>query len=143
MRLRPLTVEYAAKDFEAVTSSEERLRTVFEPGGDWPRGLTLDQNRLELAWHQVEFQLRTSFAYTVVSHDESHVLGCMYIYPTRKRDYDVEISMWVRESEVAGGLDPHLFETVEGWITERWPFESPAYPGRRIPWETWLGSGNR
>ena len=137
MRLRSLTIDDAVKDFEAVVTSETRLRTIYRPGGEWPDGLSLSQNIIELAWHQVEFQLRTSFAYTVVSPDESAVLGCMYIYPTAKQGHDVEITMWVRESEAGSGLDEHLFETVESWIERDWPFENPAYPGRRISWDEW------
>ena len=137
LRLRPLTIDDAVKDFDAVTSSETRLRTVYHPGGEWPLGLTLEQNVIELGWHQVEFQLRTSFAFTAVSRDESRVLGCMYIYPTRKLDHDVKITMWVRESESQTGLDNHLFETVQSWIAKNWPFSNPAYPGRTVPWETW------
>ena len=136
-RLRPLTIDDAEKDFDAVTTSESRLRTVFDPGGEWPLGLTLAQNTIELGWHQVEFQLRTSFAYTVVSSDERTILGCMYIYPTQKLDCDVEITMWVRESESQTGLDDDLFETVRSWIARAWPFSNPAYPGRTIPWEEW------
>lgn len=137
MRLRPLTINDAVKDYDAVVTSEERLRTVYDPGGVWPLGLTLEQDIIELGWHQTEFQLRTSFAYTVVSLDESEVLGCMYIYPTRKPGYDVEITMWVRQSRAEEGLDQHLFETVEAWIAECWPFTSPAYPGRRITFDEW------
>ena len=140
IRLRPLTIHDAEKDFDAVMTSESRLRTVFDPGGEWPLGLTLEQNVIELGWHQVEFQLRTSFAYTVVSPDERAVLGCMYIYPTQKFGHDVEITVWVRESEAQTGLDEHLFETVKSWIARSWPFSNPAYPGRTIPWETWRTS---
>lgn len=137
IRMRPLTLQDAVKDYEAVMESEERLRTVYEPGGEWPLGLTLEQNMIELGWHQTEFQLRTSFAYTVVSLDESRVLGCMYIYPTKKADFDVEVTMWVRQSCVADGLDEHLYETVSKWIAKDWPFKNPAYPGRAISFEKW------
>jgi hypothetical protein len=137
LRLRPLTIHDAVKDFDAVVTSEERLRTVYEPGGDWPSGLTLEQNIIELGWHQAEFQLRTSFAYTVVSLDEAEVLGCVYIYPSLKDEYDAEITLWVRQSRVAEELDQHLFETVEPWIAEVWPFEKPAYPGRYISFDDW------
>ena len=137
LRLRPLTVHDAVRDYDAVMTSEERLRTVFEPGGDWPSGLTLEQNIIELGWHQTEFQLRTSFAYTVVSLDESEVLGCVYFYPTGKDQHDVEITLWVRQSRVAEGLDQHLFETVEDWVTDCWPFKNPAYPGRHIAFSDW------
>ncbi len=135
--LRPLVVEDVDNDFAAVMSSEVRLRTIFRPGGDWPLGLTLEQNKLELAWHQVEFQLRTSFAYTVVNLADSEILGCMYIYPIEGEEYEVEVNMWVRESEANTGLDAHLYQTVRDWIREVWPFSRVAYPGREIPWEEW------
>ena len=137
MRLRYLSIDDAEKDFDAVVSSENRLKTIFDPKGEWPTGLTLKQNTIELGWHQTEFQLKTSFAYTVVSLDESQVLGCMYIYPSKKPGYDVEISMWVRESESQTGLDAHLFDTVTEWIDKVWPFKNPVYPGRTIPWDIW------
>lgn len=52
--LRPLTIHDAVRDFDAVITSEERLRTVYDPGGEWPSGLTLEQNIIELGWHQTD-----------------------------------------------------------------------------------------
>ncbi len=138
MRLRPLTIHDAVKDYDAVMTSEHRLKTVFEPDGEWPTGLTLQQNIAELGWHQTEFELRTSFAYTVVSLDETEVLGCMYIYPTDKDDYDVYCTMWVRESQADTGLDQHLFENVKAWLDESWPFANVAYPGSEMSWHDWI-----
>ena len=45
--------------------------------------------------------------------------------------------MWVRESEIANGLDSILFSTVKKWVSEDWPFKKVAYPGREIKWEDW------
>jgi len=132
-----LTINDAVKDYDAVMTSEDRLRTIYNPGGVWPMGLTLEQNIIELGWHQTEFQLRTSFAYTVESLDESEILGCVYIYPTRVSGYDAEVTMWVRQSRVEEGLDEHLFATVESWIANCWPLKKPAYPGRRIDFDQW------
>lgn len=137
MRLRPLTIDDAAKDFDAVASSEAQIRRLMQPIDGWPAGLTLEQNIIELGWHQTEFQLRTSFAYTVVTLDESQILGCMYIYPCFRAGHDVEIPMWVRESEADTGLDGHLYETVRQWIESSWPFSNPAYPGHAIDWKSW------
>jgi hypothetical protein len=137
MRLRPLTINDAVKDYDAVMTSEERLRSVYDPGGEWPCGLTLEQDLIELGWHQTEFQLRTSFAYTVASLDESEIMGCVYLYPTRVPGYDAEITMWVRQSRVEEGLDEHLFETVQAWVADCWPLQNPAYPGRLISFEDW------
>jgi len=44
---------------------------------------------------------------------------------------------WVRQSQLATGLDAHLFESVEAWIAKDWPLEKPAYPGRRIAYDDW------
>jgi hypothetical protein len=45
--------------------------------------------------------------------------------------------MWVRESELAGGLDRRLFQTVKSWVSSDWPFSNPAFPARDIPVAAW------
>ena len=90
-RLRMLTVNDVVKDYDAVMTSVEHLKSVW-PGGSWPEGLTFEQDLIDLGWHQKEFQRRTSFAYTVVTPSESEVTGCVYINPTPKRDYDAVAS---------------------------------------------------
>ena len=134
--LRMLSTDDVEKDYEAVTSSAARLSKVW-PDSGWPAGLTLRQNLIDLGWHEKEFQNRTSFAYTMVAPDESQVLGCVYFYPTDKADYDAEVFLWVRESEVANDLDQALFEVVQQWLASDWPFENPGYPGRTISWAQW------
>jgi hypothetical protein len=78
-RLRMLTVNDVLKDYLAVISSQEQLVNRFNDDSPWPNGLTLEQNLIDLGWHQKEFQKRRSFAYTVVSLDDNEVLGCLYI----------------------------------------------------------------
>jgi len=135
-RLRMLTVNDVVKDYDAVMSSAEHCRTIW-PGMGWPDGLTLEQNLIDLGWHQKEFQLRRSFAYTVVNPAESAVLGCVYIEPTKRRGYDAVVFLWARQSELAGGLEDRLHRRVKDWIAEAWPFAAVAYPGRDIAWDTW------
>jgi hypothetical protein len=91
-------------------------------------GLTLEENLVDLGWHEKEFQLRRSFVYTVVAPDESRVLGCVYLYPDE--DSDVRVLMWVRRDAWEAGLDSELERTVRSWIAARWPFATVAYPGR-------------
>jgi hypothetical protein len=134
-RLRMLTVNDVVKDYDAVMSSVEHCRTIWR--GKWPEGLTLEQNLIDLGWHQKEFQTRRSFAYTVVQPDESRVLGCVYIEPTRKRGYDAEVYLWARQSELPTGLEERLHTAVQQWVASVWPFSSVAYPGRSIAWEAW------
>ncbi len=135
-RLRMLTINDVVKDYDAVVSSAEQLETI-SPGPGWPDGLTLEQNLIDLGWHQKEFQLRSSFAYTVVTLDESKVIGCVYINPTAKLGYDAEVYLWARESTLGSSADTSLFEIVEDWLAEEWPFENVAFPGREIDWESW------
>ncbi len=135
-RLRTLTVNDVVKDFDAVMSSAEQLKSIW-PGSEWPDGLTLEQNLIDLGWHQKEFQIRRSFAYTVVTLDETRVIGCVYIYPTRKRGYDAEVYLWARESDLGSPADELLYETVSQWLAAEWPFENVAYPGRSIDWDSW------
>jgi len=128
-RLRMLSINDVEKDYEAVMESRELLHAQF--GGPWPReGFTLQENLADLKKHQREFEQREAFAYTVVSLDESRILGCVYINPSEDKDTDAEVYMWVRQSEFYKGLDPILFETVKKWLKETWLFEVVKYPGR-------------
>ncbi|MEP7027147.1 MAG: GNAT family N-acetyltransferase [Candidatus Eisenbacteria bacterium] len=135
-RLRMLTVHDVVKDYDAVMSSMDHCKSI-RPGGRWPEGLTLEQNLIDLGWHQKEFQTRRSFAYTVLNRSGSKVMGCVYIEPTRKPGYDAEVYLWARQSELAGGLEGRLHVAVKDWIAKEWPFQTVAYPGRDIAWETW------
>ena len=136
-RLRMLTVNDVVKDYDAVMSSLNELQKQFSHWG-WPSSdLSLEQDLIDLGWHQKEFQRRTSFAYTVVSLDESQVLGCLYIFPTTKGDYDAMAEMWVRTSVLEKGYDELLYRTVRSWMKTDWPFEKVAYPAREISLEEW------
>ena len=135
-RLRMLTVNDVVRDYDAVMSSVDHLRTIF-PGGTWPVDLTLEQNLVDLGWHQKEFQTRRSFTYTVVTPDESQVLGCVYIEPTSKRGYDAQVCLWARASQLEDVLENRLFAAVEKWIKVNWPFRQVGFPGRRLSWDEW------
>jgi len=139
LRLRMLKVSDVVKDYDAVMSSSEHLLKTkpFGPNQKWPKDLTFEQNLIDLGWHQKEFQMRSSFAYTVVNIADSKCLGCIYIEPSYNPNYEAMILLWVRQSEMNAGLDAHLFESVKKWITEKWPFNKVAYPGRNISWDEW------
>jgi RimJ/RimL family protein N-acetyltransferase len=127
-RLRMLSVSDVDNDFEAVIESRELLHS---KGSSWPReGFTIEENLADLEQHQQEFLDRQAFAYTVVALDESKVLGCVYINPTKRVDADAEVHMWVRQSEYNRGLDEILYQTVKDWMNSMWPFTTVVYPGR-------------
>jgi hypothetical protein len=137
-QLRMLTVNDVVKDYDAVMTSVEHLQGVFGPHSTWPLpNLTLEQDLIDLGWHQKEFQMRRSFTYTVMNPSESQCLGCVYIFPTEKQGYDAEVCLWVRKSEFEKGLDPILFNAIKKWVEKVWPFKKVAYPGREIDWKAW------
>lgn len=135
-RLRPLTIHDVVKDYDAVMTSKEHLRRSL-PWGWPPDDLTLEQDLIDLGWHQKEFQMETSFDYAVMSLDETRLLGCVYIDPTEKAGYDAEVALWVRFDEIETGLEPALEQTVRRWIADDWPFTKVGYPGRDMTWAEW------
>ncbi len=135
--LRMLTVNDVVKDYDAVMTSAARLKGCMNPDSAWPDGLTLEDDLIDLGWHQREFTMRRSFCYTAMAPDESVCLGCSYIYPSEKRAYDAKVFWWVRDSALASGLDERLGTAIRGWIKAVWPFKRVAYPGRDIAWAAW------
>jgi len=128
-RLRMLSIDDVEKDYEAVIESRELLHTMF--GGPWPRSdFTIEENLTDLERHQQEFLDHKAFAYTVISLDESRVLGCVYINPSKVTDLDAVVFIWVRQTEYEKGLDEVLFNAVRDWISTNWPFRKVDYPGR-------------
>ena len=131
--LRMLRIHDVVKDYDAVMSSEAHLVGFMKPGSTWPRGLTVEENLIDLAWHHREFTIRHSFAYTVMNDDESHCLGCCYIYPSDRPGYDAMVFYWAREPE----LDQAIGEVLRKSIGSDWPFKTVAFPGRDIAWSAW------
>jgi hypothetical protein len=126
-RLRMLTVNDVVKDYDAVMSSVEHLKGVLDPNSNWPEGLSIEQDLIDLGWHQKEFQERSSFAYTMMTPNDERCLGCVYVY--RSEEADADVFMWVRRDEYER-LDVHLETAVREWIESDWPFNTVHYPGR-------------
>jgi hypothetical protein len=122
-RLRKLTIDDVVKDFEAINERVDHEGAPRPPFVD-----TVTLNLVDLGWHQKEFELRRSFAYTVVAPDESQVLGCVYLYPSET--HDARVRLWVRRSAFEDGLDPVLERAVRGWVATRWPFERVTFEER-------------
>jgi hypothetical protein len=137
-KARPITIHDVVKDYDAVMTSADRLRERFPPWG-WPPedGLTLEEDMIDLAWHQKEAELKRSFNYAVLSPDESRLLGCVYVDPPEKQGADAEVTFWVRVEEEGTGLEELLEQRIREWLAAEWPFERIRWPGREISWEEW------
>lgn len=129
-RLRPLTINDVVKDYDAVMTSVPHLRKIFGDGTEWPENLTFEDDLIDLGWHHREFTIRHSFAYTVMSLDESRCLGCCYIYPANDAAHGVEAFYWARQSELASGLEERLGKAFRDWLARDWPFKRVVFPGR-------------
>jgi hypothetical protein len=113
-------------------SSRQHLWSRFGEIWGWPReDMTIEQNIVDLGWHQKEFQLRSSFDYAVMSPDESRLLGCVYVDPPYEEGTDADIWFWARQSELASGLEDVLAAFVRSWLSERWPFTAVTINGQR------------
>lgn len=123
--LRPLTIHHLVKDYDAVMTSREHLWQRFGAVWGWPEtNLSLEQDLIDLAWHQKEFQNKSSFAYSVFNLDESRTLGCVYIYPPSTPKTDADVWFWARQSEQARGLEGDLAIFLGHWLAECWPFKT-------------------
>jgi hypothetical protein len=78
--LEPFGPEHNERDHDAWSSSIEHIRAT--PGfqdRDWPREMTLEENRRDLERHARDFADRVGFTYTVLDPASRAVIGCVYI----------------------------------------------------------------
>ncbi|MGA5758539.1 GNAT family N-acetyltransferase [Nonomuraea bangladeshensis] len=130
-RLEPLGPQHNAADHAAWAGSIEHIRAT--PGfhdREWPPvdGMALEANLADLERHADDFARRRGFTYTVLDPATGDVIGCVYIYPTRRDDHDAKVSSWVRADRAE--LDLPLYETVTAWLSTHWPFQSITYHSR-------------
>ena len=144
--LRPLTPADVEKDYDAVMSSKQSLRQIFAQNDDWPdEHMSVQENYRDLERHQSDFEQRQGFTYTVETPEGDLCLGCVYIYPCRRGDYDASVYYWVRDSAKAQGMEADLGAFLRHWLAEVWPFGQPVFPGRDVSWQEWedlKGSAN-
>ncbi|GAA2795160.1 hypothetical protein GCM10010441_20540 [Kitasatospora paracochleata] len=128
--LRPITIHDLAQDHALVTDTREELWAQFGDSWAWPpKDLTLEQDLIQLAWHQQEFTRRTSFAYAVETPADGRLLGCVYLDPATDPGHPVELTHWTRGGRDTP-LDRHLATTLHHWLTTRWPWPTHTRPGR-------------
>ena len=126
MRLVPLGPEHNAADYSAWTSSIDHIReTPGFPWGSWPTVMSLAENLGDLEHHAEDFRLRRGFTYTVLDAEDD-VVGCVYIYPSRKEGVDAQVRSWVRSDQAP--KDVQLRDALRVWLSEEWPFQNVDFP---------------
>jgi hypothetical protein len=134
--VRKLCASDVYLDYMAVMSSIDIIQKT--RGGSWPTPeLTFEDDLIDLSWHQREFEHKSSFAYTVMSKNETECLGCFYFYPVGFRGKtsevaDVDISFWVTQKAYNNGLYPELYKAIIEMI-KNWPFKKPHWSNKEIP----------
>lgn len=127
--LEPLGVQHNVADYAAWTSSIDHIRAT--PGfadWSWPEPMSLEENAADLVKHARDFADRTGFTYTVLDPASGDVIGCLYLYPSRRSGYDVDVHSWVRADHA--DLDKPLHDLVCQWLADAWPFQEPDYAER-------------
>jgi len=137
--LRPIRATDVDLDMVAVMGSQARLWSTFGPAWQWPpASMTWEQDRADLARHEVEIEAHQSFNYALFDAAETALLGCVYIDPPEKVGADAEISWWVVNELVGSATETALADLVPRWMATDWPFTSPRYIGRDVTWAEWL-----
>ena len=138
--LEPLGPRLVEIDYIAYMSSIEHLQRTFSRGGSWPNdSITREDAMIDMQTEQARFEARESFAYAVLDLDREVELGCVYVYPSKKRGFDAMVRLWVTAAEYENGFDEKLYEWSKNWLENDWPFAQTrvAFPGRDISWEKW------
>ena len=136
--IRPLEITDAEADYDAVMKSRNQIVNTFGPNHPWPpEDLTLEQNRIDLAWHQKEHQRRDSFTFTVHSLNGDTEFGCLYIQPSQIKAYDATVYYWISETARRNKLTGEITTCIREWIANDWPLENITFPGRDLSWNDW------
>lgn len=115
--------------------SRETLWAKYGRAWGWPPAtMRYEEDRLDLARHEVEIAANETFNYAVLDRGESELLGCVYIDPPDAEPAtgagagtDAIVSWWVVDAQVGGPLDHALRDFVPEWLTSVWGFRAVRY----------------
>jgi len=125
--LRPIRADDVEIDMVAVMGSRERLFSLYGEAWGWPpAGMTEEQDREDLQYHEDEMAARSSYNFALFDRDETALLGCVYIDPTEADDADAVVSWWTVDALVGTPIAAALDAFVPEWL-RTWPFERVAY----------------
>jgi hypothetical protein len=130
-RLEPLGAQHNEADRAAWMASIPHIQqTPGFLGGDWPPddGMPAEANERDLIGHAADFNARRGFTYTVLDPGTGEIIGCVYLYPSKRDGYDVKVLSWVTAARA--DLDAPLAETILRWLERDWPFTRPDAAAR-------------
>ena len=129
--LRPIRADDVDIDYPAVMGSRASLWARYGEAWGWPPAtMTFEQDRDDLAHHEVEIAAQETFNYAVLDADETELLGCVYVDPTEAGSpsgTDAVVSWWVVDAAAGSELERVLAEVIPAWLAETWRFRSVHY----------------
>ncbi len=129
--LRPIRAADADIDYPAVMGSRASLWARYGEAWGWPpETMTFEQDRDDLAHHEVEIAARETFNYAVLDAGETELLGCVYLDPpeaTSPPGTDAVVSWWLVDAMAGSELERALADLIPAWLAETWGFRSVHY----------------
>lgn len=116
-KMTPLSPAHVQEDYDIVMETAHLLSD--EPGA-WPDGLTLEDNAIDLAWHEREFTTNRSFSW-ILRDDADTYLGCFYIYPDLGQRSTAKVVLWIRDMENRHERAILLHDQLANWIEANMP----------------------
>ena len=117
--LKPLTIASNESDFKAVNNNVDRLGKHL----NYPKH-SKEQNLIDLGYHQKEMQKKASFTYTITRLGDTKNIGCLYIYPSDRQGFEVEVTYWLTREGYERGLYSVIDDEIKVWLEKSWPFKS-------------------
>lgn len=115
-QMTPLSPEHTEEDYAIVMETAALL----SGPGEWPDGLTLEDNAIDLAWHEREFTEKRSFSWILRDSAETY-LGCFYIYPAIGGRGTAKVVLWIRNRPDRETLCRQIKSELEAWCTDNVP----------------------
>jgi hypothetical protein len=129
--LRPIRAADVDIDYPAVMGSRASLWARYGEAWGWPpETMTFEQDRDDLAHHEVEIAARETFNYAVLDAGETELLGCVYLDPpeaTSPPGTDAVVSWWLVDAMAGSGLERALADIIPAWLAETWGFRAVHY----------------
>lgn len=115
--LTPLTHAHVDEDYTAVLSTAPLLRDFF---GDWPEGLTREDNLIDLTWHDREFTTKRSFSW-IIRDTAGTYMGCFYLSPLLGTCGRCQADMWLCDMSDRTSVARDLKSALTAWLADMIP----------------------
>lgn len=115
--LTPLSPEFVDEDLAAVKTTAPLMEGIF---GNWPTGLTREDNAIDLAWHEREFTARRSFSWILRDPGGAYI-GCVYLFPELGCRGKARATFWLCDLPDRATVAADLKAELGGWFTRVLP----------------------